>query len=218
MVDNYFWENIICWYEKNKRKFPWRNTDNAFHVLIAEILLQQTNVRKVTPVYKEIINRYSKPSKMSEADLKDLEELIKPLGLLYRAERLIKISKIITDKYNGLIPEDKADLKFLPGVGEYIADAVLCYGYNENTVPVDTNVIRLFTRYYSIKSDNVRKRTDKKLIKEIESKYKVKNFKKANLAVLDFSSKICEARNPKCKQCCLSKKCNYYNNRSEVDG
>lgn len=206
----YFWKKILDWYHENKREFPWRKTNNPYYIIIAEILLQQTNVRKVTPIYNELISRFSTPSLLAKADLEELESIIKPLGLLYRAKRLKQIAKIIVSRYNGNVPSTKTALKELPGIGDYVADAVLCYGFNNNTVPIDTNVIRLFSRYYNFKSDYSRARNDKKLFKKIRSMYDFENYKDPNLAVLDFASEICRAKNPRCNKCTLRHKCRYF--------
>jgi A/G-specific adenine glycosylase len=207
----YFWKQILDWYENNKRNFPWRKTDNAYYLLIAEVLLQQTNVRKVTPIYDEIIREYYNPSILAEADVESLKNIIKPLGLLYRAERLIDIAGIIKKEYNCRVPCRRNELLNLPGVGNYIADAVLCYGFGKKTVPIDTNVIRLFSRYFSLKSEYSRARNDKVLLTKIKGFYDFKDYKEPNLAVLDFSSMVCSSRNPKCSKCCLNKKCSYFN-------
>ncbi|KXS38614.1 MAG: hypothetical protein AWU54_2206 [Candidatus Frackibacter sp. T328-2] len=207
----YFWEQILDWYADNKRVFPWRKTDNAYYLLIAEVLLQQTNVRKVTPIYNEIISKYNTPSILAEADVELLENIIKPLGLLYRAERLINIAHIIKKEYNGRVPCSREELMELPGIGNYIADAVLCYGFGKKTVPIDTNVIRLFSRYFGLKSKYSRARNDKTLLTKIKKFYNFKDYKNPNFAVLDFSSEVCSSRKPKCIKCYLNKKCRYFN-------
>jgi A/G-specific adenine glycosylase len=217
-MKNYFWENILNWYYDNKREFPWRKTDNPFYILIAEILLQQTNVRKVEPVYNEIINSYKVPSELRNADLNDLKRTIKPLGLLYRAERLINISEIITNEYNGEIPSYKSALKSLPGIGDYIADAVLCYGFRKNTIPIDTNVIRLFSRFFGLKSSYSRLRNDKELLNQIRNLYDFKDFREPNFAVLDFAAEVCSAKKPKCSECIVKNKCNFYTSEDDNIG
>jgi A/G-specific adenine glycosylase len=214
-MKKYFWKNILNWYYNNKREFLWRKTDNSFFVLIAEILLQQTNVRKVEPVYNKIISSYKTPSELADSDLNELKRVIKPLGLLYRAERLIKISEIIKGKYNGEVPSSKPELKNLPGIGDYIADAVLCYGFNKNTVPIDTNVIRLFSRFFGLKSSYSRSRNDKELLEKIRSLYEFNNFRDPNFAVLDFAAEVCSAKKPKCSECILKNKCNFYNSEDD---
>lgn len=214
-MKNYFWKNILNWYYNNKREFSWRKTDNAFFILIAEILLQQTNVRKVEPIYNKIISRYKTPSELADADLNELKRIIKPLGLLYRAERVIKISGIITDEYNGKVPSSKSELKNLPGVGDYIADAVLCYGFQKNTIPIDTNVIRLFSRFFGLKSSYSRSRNDKELLEKIRSLYEFNDFRDPNFAVLDYAAEVCSAKKPKCSECILKNKCNFYTSEDD---
>ena len=214
-MEKYFWEKMMHWYDNNKRQFPWRRTENIFYILIAEILLQQTNVRKVEPVYNNIINNYKTTSELAEVDPDNLRKIIKPLGLLYRAERLVRISEIITYKYNGKVPSCKSDLKNLPGVGDYISDAVLCYGFKKNTVPIDTNVIRVFSRFFGLKSSYSRLRNDKQLLEKIRSFYKFNDLRDPNFAVLDFAAEICSAKNPKCIECILNNKCNFYSNKND---
>lgn len=206
----YFWRQLLKWYYKNKRSFSWRETNNEFFILIAEILLQQTNAEKVEPIYNQIIKKYSKPSILAEANLHDLENIIQPLGLSYRAKRLIRIAEIITKNYNDSVPKNKSELIKLPGVGEYISDAVLCYGLQKKTIPIDTNVLRLFTRFFGLISNFSRPRNDKILIKEIKKNYYYNNIKDKNYAVLDFASKICISKKPKCRICILNNKCEYY--------
>ncbi len=161
MDKHYFWESIMNWYNSNKRSFPWRNTDNPYYVLVAEILLQQTNVGKVEPAYLEIIKRYPVVSKLAKTDLPELEKIIRPLGLVYRAENLIKCAKIIKDNFNGDLPNNKSKLKELPGVGDYISDTILCYAFDGKVIPIDTNYARLFKRLNNLNSEH-----SKKLIKK----------------------------------------------------
>jgi A/G-specific adenine glycosylase len=94
----YFWNQIINWYSNHKRNFAWRKTQNPYFILVAEILLQQTNAEKVEPVYLKIIKEYPEFNELAKANLSKLEEIIKPLGLVYRAENLIKCAKIINNK------------------------------------------------------------------------------------------------------------------------
>lgn len=202
----YFWEHIIEWYEENKRNFPWRQTDNPFHVLIAEFLLQQTHVRKVEAIYQNLIFNYPTPNELADADVEEIRDIIKPLGLLYRAERMKHSAQIIIKEYNGEVPTKLEELMRLPGVGEYIGQAVKSYGYNKKGIPIDTNVLRLFTRFFGLTSNNKRLRNDKQLKNNIKDYY-LGDIKKCNLAVLDFAAKICTASNPKCESCPISDRC-----------
>lgn len=200
MDKNYFWDQIMNWYSNNKRNFAWRKTENPYFILVAEILLQQTNAEKVEPVYLKVIKEYPELNDLAEANLNKLKEIVKTLGLVYRAENLIKCAKIITDKYNGEVPDEISKLKELPGVGDYIADAILCYAFNQEEIPIDTNFLRLFTRIDNFESKYADKSRDKDLIAKIKSYYKFDSynrkleFKEYNYAILDFASKECRAR------------------------
>lgn len=204
-----FWERLFKWYEKNSRTFPWRQTDNPFHVLIAEFLLQQTHVRKVEDVYNSMTERFPNPVDLLESKTEELREMMKPIGLYYRAERLKKSAQILCEEHGGYVPKDRFSLLQLPGVGSYIADAVLCYGYDQPTVPIDTNVIRVFSRYFGLKSNKSRPRDDKDLAASIREMYDFMDTKHANLVILDFAGLICTANRPKCDSCPLSEDCSH---------
>lgn len=208
---DFFWKELLIWHETNNRNdLPWRCTNDAFHILIAEFLLQQTHMRTVGAVYHQILRVYPQPELMAEGNLADLEELVRPLGLHYRAQRLKQCSQVIGEIYNGEVPRNREELLALPGVGEYISDAVLCYAFGEPTVPIDTNVLRLFTRYFGFTSVKTRPRTDKTLVERIRSLYgNFQSTREANLAVLDFAAAVCRPK-PVCLECCLKAYCCYH--------
>jgi A/G-specific adenine glycosylase len=207
---NKFWRTLLFWFEDNSRSYPWRETNNVYHILVAEILLQQTHVRKVEPVYHAILNRYPTINDLWNADTAELIKIIEPIGLIYRAQRLKDIAVTVLSSYEGKVPNSYKKLTSLPGVGDYIANAVLCYGYGDKTVPIDTNVIRLFSRYFGLTSIASRPRTDKKLAGTIASLFPLKlNFRDANLAILDFAGLACTAHKPACAHCPLANCCTY---------
>jgi len=214
-MDNNFWEPIMAWFEGNARDYPWRNTTDPFHILIAEILLQQTNVRLVPDTYTSVVNKYPTPIILSAAEELTLIQEIKHLGLKYRAGRLIHIAEDLCRKYNSIVPNSKTELLNLVGVGDYISDAVLCYAYAKPTVAIDTNVFRLFLRYFGFNSDCSRARTDKVLRSKIREQYCFKATRKPNLAVLDYASVICTAKKPACELCNLRFTCRYYTEKSK---
>ncbi|GIO98303.1 A/G-specific adenine glycosylase [Paenibacillus lautus] len=210
--DSFFWTELLTWYTDNGRhQFPWRNTKDPYRVLLAEFLLQQTHVRKVEKVYEKMLLKYPDISELASADIETLEEIIAPIGLRYRAERLIKSAEIICSQHNCKVPNDYDELRKLPGIGDYIANAVLCYAFDQPVVPIDTNVIRLFTRYFGYTSRNPRPRMDKELAAKIRTHFEgMDSTREANLAVLDFAGLICTSKNPKSTECPLSKNCIKY--------
>lgn len=193
--------------------FPWRETRDPYKILCSEILLQQTNAEKVVPVYNKIISDYPETADLSEAETAELEEIIKPLGLLKRAGRLRKIAAEITQKYDGIIPADKKALLKLPGVGNYTANAVMCFAFEKQVGVLDTNTIRILARVFDIKSDKARPRNDKNLQNELNKVIPKNKSKIFNYALLDFAALICTAENPNCRKCLISRICFYYSNK-----
>ncbi|QOT08458.1 A/G-specific adenine glycosylase [Paenibacillus sp. JNUCC32] len=207
--DYFFWRELLAWYAENGRHhFPWRNTKDPYRILLAEFLLQQTHVRKVEDVYEQLLFNYPNLSDLSKANIVTLEGIIAPIGLKYRAARLIKTAEIICSQYNGKVPNDYNELRKLPGIGDYIANAVLCYAFDQPVVPIDTNVIRLFTRYFGYTSKNRRPRMDKELASKIRAHFEgMGSTRTANLAVLDLAGLICTAKKPHSTECPLSRYC-----------
>ncbi|MBW7452868.1 hypothetical protein ACFOLF_13520 [Paenibacillus sepulcri] len=209
---DFFWVTLMKWFNKNQRSYPWRFSDDPYHILIAEFLLQQTHVRKVESIYHLMLTTFPTIEKLAGSPESKVVDIITPIGLTYRAERLKKTAQTILTSYNGKVPVYYDELIKLSGVGDYIANAVLCYGYLQRTIPIDTNVIRLFCRYFGLTSDNPRPRTDKLLASRIREHFLPElQYKEANLAVLDFAGLICTANRPKCFECNLNDQCLYNN-------
>ncbi|MBA2846609.1 A/G-specific adenine glycosylase [Methanococcus maripaludis] len=204
---------LLEWYSKNKRSFPWRYTKNPYQVLVSEILLQQTNAEKVVSPYLKIVSRYHTIEELADADLDFLSEIFKELGLFYRSERLINISKEILSKYNGKVPCKKEELLKITGIGRYTAGAVLCFGCGMHSEILDSNIIRLFDRIFGVKSDKKRPHTDKDLWNFAEEILPAENCIDYNYALLDFAALVCKAKNPLCDGCPLNNICNYLKNR-----
>ncbi len=194
-----------------RRVFAWRETDNPFHILISEILLQKTNARKVEDVYNVIIHQYPTPHELALANIDELLATLKPLGLAYRAERLTSVSNTIVQKYKGSVPNSLDELLILPGVGNYVARAVMCFAFNQKYLPWDTNMVRISERVFELHSTKSRPRTDIKLADNLGNILLIdRHIKETVWAMLDFASQICTARTPKCVVCFTKSYCSYW--------
>jgi A/G-specific adenine glycosylase len=149
-INKEFQKSILNWYIINGRSLPWRDTTDPFKILIAEFLLQKTDVEKVKTVYGKFINQWHSPQALSKARISSISKMIQPLGLRYKAYRLKITSKVIIEKYGGEIPEAEDKLLELPGVGRYIASAVACFAFNKPKAVLDTNIIRILNRVFGI--------------------------------------------------------------------
>lgn len=204
-------EKLLTWWRLNKRDFPWRRTNNPYKILIAELLLRKTTAKQVEAVFRTFFSRYQDPKALANASEKDLEDIIRPLGMEHKRAVLLKaVGKEITLSHGGKVPVSREELLDLPGVGPYAANAVLCFAYGNDVPLVDTNSIRVFHRVYGFQSRKRRPRDDQtlwNLIAEHIPKNKAKEF---NLAVIDHAHNICGPIKPKCFDCPIADVCDYY--------
>ncbi len=206
----FFRKKVLEWFSENERNFPWRETDEPFHVLIAEIMLQQTFADKVVPVYEEFIGRYPNPEKAARGNLKKMEDIIFPLGLIYRARVLRVISGKLVRDFNGEVPMEEAELLSLPGVGQYIASAVRSIAFDKWAPVVDANVARIVTRLFSKRGSSAGGEVRKKEIWALVERLAPSGSTRAyNLGLLDFGALVCRHYNPACNGCVLDKVCRY---------
>ncbi|MCK5290953.1 MAG: A/G-specific adenine glycosylase [Thermoplasmata archaeon] len=197
---------LLDWYRGNKRDFPWRETDNAYFVLIAEILLQRTKADQVRPVYDRFIKEYPSPSSLAKASEDEIRRVIEPLGLRKRGRLLKSLAGELVERYGGDIPEDPSALRELTGVGYYTSNAVMCFAHGMDVPIVDWNIARVFGRL----TDYTLKRaphTDKELMTFISQYIPNGRGRDFNLALLDFSASVCVPRNPRCGSCPLQTLC-----------
>jgi len=204
-------KHLMKWSEVNLRVFPWRASNaSPYEVLVSEILLRKTRAESVEQVYKKFIAKYSSIDKLANADVKELEQEIKQLGLSkIRANALKEMAKIIVTKHLGMIPKDTETLMKITHLGRYIANATLSFGYGMKKPIVDENIQRILNRVFGIrkaveihKADHLWNLADK-LIPE-------NNFKKFSWALLDFAALVCTANKPKCDVCPINHICKYY--------
>ncbi len=210
--DDTFVKLILDWFKNNKREFSWRTLKlTPFQVLIAELMLQKTNASQVENIFPRFIEIYPNPESIVNLKEDDLAKLLQPLGLFNRRARdLKKTAEIILDLGN-VIPSEKKDLMSLPGVGEYIANAVLCFAFSKKMPIIDANVGRVMKRIFSFPVKSAPSR-DKKLAERMEELIPDRYFKEFNYGILDMAALICIPRKPRCEECPLTDICDYYVN------
>ncbi|PSR28290.1 MAG: glycosylase [Sulfobacillus benefaciens] len=188
------------------RDFPWRNTRDPWVILVAETLLQQTNASAVPDVFAQLLGQWPTPKTLVNAPSGELRALIGRLGLQYRADRLQQMAVDVIQL--GGVPRTREGRLALKGVGPYIADAVGVYAFGEHVVPVDSNIIRLTSRLTGWHSSKARPHTDVKWGKGWnENLPQTGDVCQWNWALLDFSSAVCRARSPLCRECPMKMYC-----------
>jgi len=138
-----FQHKILSWYEQHKRDLPWRKTTNPYHIMVSEIMLQQTQVDRVIPKYEAFLKAFPTIWDLAEAPVSQVLELWSGLGYNGRAIRLQEAAKIICKRYDGQVPKNRDVLLDLPGIGPYTANAVLSFAFNLPHPCIDTNIRRI---------------------------------------------------------------------------
>ena len=172
-------------------------------------MLQQTQVKTVIPYFKNFIKEKPNLKRLSNSSEKKVLKLWEGLGYYRRAKNLHKTAKIIVRKHNGNLPKEFDELKKLPGIGNYTANALLALVYNQPHIPFDGNVKRVFFRLFKLSIENSEKK-----VKKIISKYFETN-RNGDLAeaLMEFGALICKPINPLCNKCNLKKNCNFFKNK-----
>lgn len=197
-------DKLLGWFEENGRKFPWRETNDPYRVLVAEIMLQKTSASQVLPVYKDFIKVYTGPQDLASTGIEDIEEKILSLGLHQnRAKRLKELGNKLMDDFGSKVPREKKELESLPGIGEYISSAVLCMAFGEKQWMVDSNFRRVLGRYTGNEHPGFLH-----ALPELED-MGAEDVRKLNLAVLDYGALVCRPQHPKCDDCVLREGCEY---------
>ena len=199
---------ILGWFEKHGRKYPWRDSYDPFKILIAEMMLRRTKADQVKPVYEQFFSEFSDVEALANAEDQTIEKILYPLGLKWRTPAFKLLARELKEKYHYRIPDKREELKKLPGVGSYVAGAVLSIGYGKKEWMVDSNIVRVFRRYFGVKTSKEGRR-DRQVIEMAKVYVFCRNPRNANLAILDFTALTCIPRKPRCKICPLQKKCKY---------
>lgn len=206
----WFREELLGWFDVQGRSFPWREQGRTpYEVLVAEILLQRTTADKVARAYNAFLFRYPSWSTLAHTTSEDLQEYLKPLGLwLQKALVFRSLAKSIEER-GGLVPTTRAELEQLPGIGQYIANAVLLTLYNQPEPLLDVNMARVLERFFGPrKLADIR--YDPYLQTLSRSIVNAERSLQLNWAILDLGALICKNGIPLCQRCPLKVKCNFY--------
>ncbi len=130
---------LRAWGIEHLRSFPWRMTNNPFHMLLAELMLRRTQARQVVPVYTRFATQYPDAQALLKAPSEEVASLLFPLGLAWRVPAFQQVARVLVDRYNGMVPQDYDALLTLPGVGDYVASAICCFAFGQALPIIDTN-------------------------------------------------------------------------------
>lgn len=205
-----FVNRLLRWYKLNKRDFGWRRRFlTPYEVLILEIMLQRTPAERVNKLFDKFLKKYSNPHVLLSSSDKDLERSIQTLGLQKRRRMLLKnLAEYLTEKFDGHLPSTEEGLLQLPGVGRYVANAVLCYSYGKTVPLIDTNAARVLGRVFGFAVTRDPS-TDERLWVFAQDILPSKSAREFNWALIDLGALICRPKTPLCDNCPMSDLCLY---------
>ncbi len=147
-TDAQFRKLIWRYYLTHSRPMPWRRTRDPYRILVSEVMLQQTQVVRVTPFYKNFIEKFPNIRALARAETRDVLRVWQGLGYNRRALSLHKLAKDILEKHDGRLPRDAEHLMALPGIGPYTAGAIRAFAFNEPEIFIETNIRRVFIHFF----------------------------------------------------------------------
>jgi A/G-specific adenine glycosylase len=202
-----FRRRLLEWYRRNGRDLPWRQTTDPYHILVSEVMLQQTQVDRVLPKYAEWLTKYPTLEALATADEADVSQTWRPLGYNVRPRRLHAIARESVARYGGSLPSDEATLLSFKGIGEYTAGAVLSFAFGQRAAILDTNVARVLFRVFIGRGDpkaHAMRRHLWNVSRTVLPRRHVFDF---NQALMDFGATLCTARKPQCLLCPMREGC-----------
>ena len=211
-------KKILSWYDNNKRNLPWRVSKKSpkklYYRLLSEFMLQQTQVKTVIPYFNRFTKKFKTLELLSRCKEKEILKLWEGLGYYRRARYLLASSKILVKEFNSKLPYEIKEIKKLPGVGDYTANALLGLVHDKPTIAVDGNVKRVFAR---ILNKNEMKIDFEKFIESNKKKlFNTKRNSDLVEALMEFGALICRPKDPKCSICNLNMDCKYFNSFNRV--
>lgn len=193
---------LLDYYDAQGRELPWRKNCDPYRVWVSEVMLQQTRVDTVVPYFNRWIEKFPQLSDLAHASEESVLNVWQGLGYYSRAHNLLKAIRIVAKDMNGLIPRDPIELRELPGIGEYTANAIASIAYDHPVVAIDANLRRVLSRLFDLPDPS-----------PAELKCRATSLLDANRpgdwnqALMDLGATICIPKNPICEKCPVENHC-----------
>ena len=214
MTKSILTNKILYWYDNNKRSLPWRKKvsqiKREYYTLVSEFMLQQTQVTTVIPYFNNFIKVIPNMSALAKINENKLLKYWEGLGYYSRVKNLKKTARILEKNFKGRLPSTIDELKLLPGVGDYTANAIMAIGFNKPCIPLDGNTERVIKRLLSLK-----------LISEVSKENLISKKKIFGIserardyaqALMELGALICRPKNPLCFKCPVKRDCKSFRN------
>ena len=196
---------VLGWFDSSARSMPWRGISDPYAILVAEVMLQQTQVDRVVPFYRAFLARFPTLEALAGASRAQVIRAWGGLGYNRRAVNLQRAAQMAVERFGGRLPDDEESLRSLPGVGRYTAAAVACFAHGAQVSVVDTNVRRVLGRFFF--GHDWAQRNEREMLALAEAALPHGRAWEWNQALMDLGSSLCPARAPRCSACPLEPRC-----------
>src|SRR4030095_11506113 len=201
---------LLGWSRRNGRDLPWRRTSDPYHILVSEMMLQQTQVDRVVPKYHEWLDKYRSLEALASAPEEEVSQAWRPLGYNIRPRRLQAIARESVARYDGQLPSDQDTLLSFKGIGAYTAGAIRSFAFRERAAILDTNVARVLFRVFVRRGDPKAHAMKKHLWAVSAALVPRKHVFDFNKALMALGATICVPRRPKCESCPMTSLCSSF--------
>lgn len=205
-----FREKLLEWYEGGRRDLPWRLSQDPYEIWVSEVMLQQTQTKKVLSYYRRFLQRFPSIPALAAATLDDVLKVWEGMGYYARARNLHRAAKCVLENHGGRLPSDYAALLAIPGIGPYTAAAVASIAFGEARAVVDGNVVRVITRLFLIEEDPREAETRRRLQELAQSLLDPRAPGDFNQAMMELGATVCTPKKPACLLCPVSSTCKAY--------
>ncbi|WP_422926700.1 A/G-specific adenine glycosylase [Singulisphaera sp. PoT] len=200
-------KKLVDWYVSAHRKLPWRETRDPYRVLVSEMMLVQTTVTAVVPFFERFLARFPTIESLATADEADVLKAWEGLGYYRRARQLQGAARAVIDLHEGRFPDDPEAVRALPGVGRYIAGAILSFAFDKPAPIVEANTQRVLSRWLAWSEDLKTTRSQVRLWRAAERLVPASGAGTFNQAFMELGALVCTPRNPMCLVCPVSTEC-----------
>jgi A/G-specific adenine glycosylase len=214
MTKSILTKKILYWYDNNKRSLPWRKklsqAKKEYYTFVSEFMLQQTQVVTVIPYFNNFIKDIPNMSSLAKINENKLLKYWEGLGYYSRVKNLKKTAQILKKNFKGRLPRTIEELKLLPGIGDYTANAIMAIGFNKPFIPLDGNIERIIKRLLNLKS--IKEVSKESLISKKKILGTSERASDYAQALMELGALICKPKSPLCNQCPLIKNCKSFKN------
>ncbi len=202
-----FQRRLLRWYARYGRDLPWRRTRDPYHILVSEVMLQQTQVQRVLGYYERFLRRYPTFEALAASPEPQVREAWDGLGYYARARNLHRTARQVATDHDGKLPDDPRAMQRLPGIGRYTAGAVASFAYRKDAAILDTNAARVLRRVFGVRRASSKGRLRNRLWAIAEAVTPPGKADRFNQAIMDLGATICQARTPACQRCPIRNHC-----------